>query len=508
MAALVVYRLTLLPGLGIWDTAEAQTVLPLMGTMHPTGFPAYVVLGWLASILLEPFGSPAFRINLLSAVLVSVSIAALMVTLRRLGIGLIVSTGVAAGFALTPIVWRIALAADVHALHLALLGVLVVCLLRWSALVDEWRAHPDRRRRARADRALVLAAAVFGVALANHALTLLLAPAVGWYVLAVERDATRRRRLVAAALGACLGVAALLYLELPLRAGPFPAPLVYGHPETPVGFLEVILARQFQGGTVGLLFDPVGRLGSLVSLALEQLGPLAVLVPVGLAVTIVRHPRYARLSGLAAGLTCLFAASYDNADIGRYYLGPAFFAWSWLAILAAELEGLVAARLARRPGRATSGSRPGPVRRRRQAAVALVMLAALLVPTAAGLQDRWQRIDASRVTWPSTWLDEALTVIEPNAVVVSWWSYSTPLWYGTLVDGRRPDLLIVDDRTRVDDQLGSVADVIEANLDTRPVYVIRSQASDLQALEAQFALVPVEGPATLYRVTGRQETQR
>ena len=33
---------TLLPGLGLWDTAEFQTVGPLLGTAHPTGYPTYV----------------------------------------------------------------------------------------------------------------------------------------------------------------------------------------------------------------------------------------------------------------------------------------------------------------------------------------------------------------------------------------------------------------------------------------------------------------------------------
>ena len=39
----------LMPGLGFWDTAEFQMVLPVMGTAHPTGYPTYVLLGWLAS---------------------------------------------------------------------------------------------------------------------------------------------------------------------------------------------------------------------------------------------------------------------------------------------------------------------------------------------------------------------------------------------------------------------------------------------------------------------------
>ena len=67
------------------------------------------------------------------------------------------------------------------------------------------------------------------------------------------------------------------------------------------------------------------------------------------------------------------------------------------------------------------------------------------------------------------WLDDAMAGLDPDAVVVSWWSYSTALWYGTLVEGRRTDLRIVDDSTRESEGLGSVDDVIDANLGTRPV---------------------------------------
>ena len=49
-AAFVLCRMALLPGVGLWDTAEFQAVGPLLGTAHPTGFPSYVILGWLASV--------------------------------------------------------------------------------------------------------------------------------------------------------------------------------------------------------------------------------------------------------------------------------------------------------------------------------------------------------------------------------------------------------------------------------------------------------------------------
>jgi hypothetical protein len=44
--ALGVWRL--MPGVGFWDTAEFQTVPPILGTAHPTGYPTYVLLGWVA----------------------------------------------------------------------------------------------------------------------------------------------------------------------------------------------------------------------------------------------------------------------------------------------------------------------------------------------------------------------------------------------------------------------------------------------------------------------------
>jgi hypothetical protein len=510
IGAVAVYRSTLLPGLGAWDTGEAQTVLPILGTMHPTGFPAYTLLGWVGSIVLGPLGSPAFVINLLSAVLVAAAVGMTVVVVRRLDVPLPIAVAAAIGFALTPLVWRVGVAADAHALHAALLVAIVGLLLRWERFVGDRNAEPDDPRlRARADRAIVLAAAIFGVALANHALTLLLIPAVGLFVLAVEPGVLRRPRLILAALGACFGVAALLYLELPLRAGPFRAPLVYGHPETWTGFWDVVLARQFQGDITRPLGDIVGKVDDLLSLGLRQFGLLLVLVPSGLLIAAIRVPRYALLSGAATLTTCFFAASYENAAIERYYVGPAFFAWTWIAILGGAVAEAIATRSG--PGSAAEDAPLGETAQRRPVAlvvavIAVVVAVALLVPTGTQLQSRWRTADQNRPTWVHTWLDEMFAALEPNAVVVSWWSYSTPLWYGQLVEHQRPDVWVVDDRTRLDEDLGDVDDVIEANLDTRPVYLIR-QPAEIEALSRRYLIERVGTPGNLFRVVGRMETR-
>jgi hypothetical protein len=505
VALLVVYRATMLPGLGAWDTAEAQTVPPILGTMHPTGFPAYVVLGWIATQLLAPFGEPALRMNLLSGILIAGAAALGVFVSRRLGAPALLAGAIGLAFGLAPVPWYLATAADAHALHAFLLVVLTLGLLRWEAAVRAARAAPgDPGLRRRADRTIVATAAVFGVMVANHGLSLLFIPGIALFVLAVDVRVHRRPKLIAAALGAAVGVAALLFLQLPLRAGPFRAPLVYGSPDTWQGFWEIVLARQFQGDLLG--GTVAEKLLALLDLARDQLGPLLLLVPLAFAVTAWRHPRYALYSGLTVLITCVFASSYANARIDRYYLGPLFLAWTWVAAAGGALVDRIlrgSDEEARADGLAgVSAGGIDPTR----AGVSLVLGLALLVPTGLAIRDRWSLQDRSQTVWAQDWLDQAFTTMEPDAVVLSWWSYSTPMWYGQLVEGRRPDIEIVDDRTRLDRHLGDLPDVIEANLDTRPVYVIRVQDTEVQALTDRYTIEPVGRPGNLYRVTGRTES--
>ena len=134
----------LMPGVGFWDTAEFQTALPVMGTAHPTGFPTYVLVGWLASVLLQPLGEAALRMNVLSAILVGVGAAFSADLARRLSGSLALGVAAGVGIALTPIVWAVGTHADPHALHFALLAIILWLLVRWEqALGTATRSTPD-----------------------------------------------------------------------------------------------------------------------------------------------------------------------------------------------------------------------------------------------------------------------------------------------------------------------------------------------------------------------------
>src|SRR5664280_2522039 len=328
---------TLAPGISSWDTAEFQTVGPVLGTAHPTGYPAYVILGWLASIVLQPFGGPAFRMNLLQAVLAALAVAGTVALVQLLTGRRLIALAVGLVLACTQLFWRLSTHADPHMFHVALVVILFAVLVVW----DQRRRSTDPETVKRADRWLVAAAVIFGVAVANHSRALLLPPAIGLYVLACDPRIIFRPRTIVACLAALAFTITALFLELPIRAA-MHAPLVYGHPDTLSGFQYVVLAEQFRGS----LSDPLGDLGTkmghVMDLMTGWIGPLAVLAVIGLITSLVRRPRERGHSAGCTAASCVFAASYANADIERYYLVPLLVVLTWAALGAADVIALAA----------------------------------------------------------------------------------------------------------------------------------------------------------------------
>jgi hypothetical protein len=270
-----------------------------------------------------------------------------------------------------------------------------------------------------------------------------------------------------------------------LRGGWLRAPFVYADPSTFTGFWYVTLGAQFHGWLTDPFSNAPKRVADLISIAAGQFGPWAALIVVAFIVTIVRRPRYALLSGTTLVLTCFFNSVYPDGAIDRYYIGPALIAWTWLAILGAAVVDAV---LRSDPGRRGRGEALRPV--------GMVVVAALLVgPSLLSLSSRARAVDETDDTAAQTWTKEVLDTVEPNAVIVSWWSYSTPLWYATIVDARRPDVCVIDDRNRLDYNLGDLDQVIDRYIATRPVYLVRNGTSELGALEGRYTLEPLGTPS-------------
>jgi len=240
----------------------------------------------------------------------------------------------------------------------------------------------------------------------------------------------------------------------------------------------VLPERIVDGATVAAttLHDELG----IVVAAVALLG-----IPLGL----LRRPREIVMTGLWFGLTFVVALGYPNADITRYYLAPLLIACVWAALALDATWVAIRGLRARLAGTGpTTRAIDRPLAVMASALVALV----LAIPVLLAVPRRFDELDASDDTRARRWLDATLNALEPDAVIVSWWSYSTPLWYGRWVEGRRPDILIVDDRTIADEDLGDVLSVVERYLGERPVYIVRLDR-DLPEVEDRWRIEPVDG---------------
>ena len=183
LLAFLLYLRTLAPGVLGGDSGEFQFAAWLGGFAHPTGYPLYLLLGYLWTHLL-PFGDAAWRMNAFSALWGAAAVGLLYLPARRIfqmiappawpaSIGRLLGLLAAAIFAVTPTFWSQAVVAEVYTLNAALIIAILLALVTWAA-----RGSIG---------ALYVAAFLFGLSLAHHRTTLLWIPAIAAFVWLARR---------------------------------------------------------------------------------------------------------------------------------------------------------------------------------------------------------------------------------------------------------------------------------------------------------------------------------
>ena len=184
---------------GFWDTGDLQTVAWIAGIPYPTGYPGYVLVGWLWTHAI-PVGEVAARLNALSALSIAAAAGTLAALASELEVSPLFAVLGAWLFAFANVVWSRGTYADVHPLGFALaLGALALAV-RWAR-----RGEP---------RALVAAMLCGGVALAVDNTTLL--TLVGGLLIAFSR--AWPLRAAAFACGVAVLIVIVTYAYLPLRS--------------------------------------------------------------------------------------------------------------------------------------------------------------------------------------------------------------------------------------------------------------------------------------------------
>ena len=366
LVAFALYALTLAPSVMPGDYAEFQFCAAILGVPHPTGYPLYILLGKLFTML--PVGDVAYRVNLSSAVYmagaVGVGYGVATRFLRLLGMGRVWWAGVVGLglFAVSPTPWSMALVARSYALNALLVASVIFALVKW--------------RTTRKAGWFYAGCLLIGLSVVHHGTTYLLLPAYGLYLLFVEWENRGRtiheqelrttsyelqeraahhppstaRRLVLGGVCLLVGLSPLLFLVYRFVWG---GPYYWGNPSTWKDFFSLLTGGPFHNQVFGFGTD-IATQWARVLFGIGELSgqytPAAIVVGlVGIAVLLrYRRAEAGLLLAMMAG-NFLFAMNYSL--VGYLYFIPTYLIWAvfvsvgvgWTVhVLWARLEGKVA----------------------------------------------------------------------------------------------------------------------------------------------------------------------
>jgi hypothetical protein len=152
-AFFLVYAAGACPTIYVGDSGELVAAVDVLGVPHPTGYPLYVLLGKLWTLLV-PIGSVAYRMSLFSAATAAAACALLYRLCRALQIHPVAALTAAGLLGFGESFWGEANVQRVYSLNALFVVLATAAALRWH--------------RERSTRALALAFFLCGLGATNH----------------------------------------------------------------------------------------------------------------------------------------------------------------------------------------------------------------------------------------------------------------------------------------------------------------------------------------------------
>src|SRR5436190_705704 len=457
-AALLLYSWTLAPTVTLTDSGELIVVAQGVGVAHPPGFPLWVILAHLASLV--PLGNIAVRINFSSAVFAALASAMLTLVVAELMIAipylltrkkrsaqrnkkaedspiaqlLICAPALGAGLlmAFSRTLWAYATIAEVYTLNALLILIILFLMLRWRRyiLADRLNTRPAIRPH---DKWLYGAALVFGLALGIHHVTVgLMLPALAVLVYRTQglRFFTSRRLVYAALIS--IGALVAVYAYLPFAASRSPV-INWGNPRSLQEIWWHITGRQYR---VFFSFSPniIGaQLIEFCRMLLREFGVVWLPLPLVLAfvgfVHAFKRERTAFWFLLFIVISDLaYALSYEIAeDKDAYYL-PMF-----IAIAIAAAFGL-------RWSIRFAGSRRAPI-----LAPYIVGAVAIVFTLGTASAANWPFNNRRHYFIADDYVENLFSTIAPDGLLLTQdWQVVSPMFYAQEIEQRRRDVKVID----------------------------------------------------------------
>jgi len=298
-----VYFVTIYPGLfGMGDAAKFSFVGKVLGTPHAPGYPMYVWVSHLFSYV--PWGTLAFRMNVLSALLGALAVFFLYFAARAMGTRPAVAASAALACGLGRAFWAKSQYAKGYTLTAALVCAGLVLLLRWS--------QTGRRS------LFYWAIAVFTFSIGNHLIIVSILPALVLHALMTNARLALAPRTILLTVG-LLAVGFSQYSLILIRTWQ-QAPYLEARATTFTELVEVVTARRYANEIGAFAAADVVRTRVPVVAGLvarELTWPGLALVLVGAVVLLRRRARDAVLCvGGAVGVMALTVNMSSNEDEG------------------------------------------------------------------------------------------------------------------------------------------------------------------------------------------------
>lgn len=461
---LLVYLITMAPDL-TWahngaDGGDLVTAAYTLGLPHPPGYPTYTVLAWLFTRL--PWGSVAWRVNLLSAVSSATSAALLYWITAQLAsrqadaqsrpqfprVATLAGLGAAWSYAFTPLIWSQALIAEVYSLTGLWSTVLLTMTLYFSRSVKGSQ---------KAVSAAFTLGLVWSLGLGVHLTLLFLAPPILW---CIGRNGLRAaasspppwRSAVAGLTGFIVGM--LVWAYLPLRAGR--GGVTWGQPTNWQGFWWMVSGALYRDYVLAVPRSALGgRLAAWASTWTDGLGLIGITLALWGVSERMGEGAYPSkgwwgATGLSFIAFNLYALGYHTAD-SVVYLVPAFVTgclWlgAGLTALGYQMQRWSSSQRGsrRHPPSPCSYARLGRSGLTGKGSMLLISLIAMAIPATA-LARHWAALDLSDEHSAPDFCRAVLQEAPPDAVLLTSTDRQTfALWYCQQVKGLRPDVAVVD----------------------------------------------------------------